>query len=119
MFLFVGLSLLLMACSSIPPSSRNFSNFSDYAESVFRRQNALSSRLMMLTEADLLPDDDSLEDNEQAMHEACHLLNEYAEKESSGEFINPLFAHSVQISIEHCDQRIGALETLIIQLSHP
>lgn len=74
---------------------------------------------MMLSEADLLPDDDRIEDNEQAMHEACHLLNEYAERESTGEFINPLFARSVHVSIENCDQRIGLLETLINQLAHP
>jgi hypothetical protein len=118
-FLFLGLSLLLTACTSMPPSGKNFANFSDYAESVFRRQNTLSSRLMMLSEADLLPDNDSLEDNEQAMHEACHLLNEYAEMESSGEFINPLFARSVHASIESCDQRIGAMEVLINQLPPP
>ena len=74
---------------------------------------------MMLSESDQLPDDETLEDNEQAMHEACHLLNEYAEMESSGEFISPLFARSVHASIETCDQRITALELQIDQLTPP
>lgn len=65
---------------------------------------------MMLSEDEPVSEEDSLEDKENAMHEACHLLNEYAEMESSGEFISPLFARSVQNSIENCDRHIQALE---------
>lgn len=111
--------MLLAACAALPPTAKEFASFSDYAESVFRRQNALSSRLMMLNETDQIPDDDQLEGDEQAMHDACHLLNEYAEMEISGEFINPLFASSVQGSIETCEQRIATLESRLNRLLAP
>jgi len=102
----------LLGCASVPRNSQHVS-FADYAESVFRHQNAVISRLMMLNEADLLPDNDIFENTEQAMHEACHLLNEYAERESDGESIGLRFKAKVQSSIEGCDESIQKMEALL------
>lgn len=108
--------LLLTGCASLPPEAAKFDNFSDYAEAVFKQQNQVISRMMMLNDGDQLPDNDELDQREQAMHDACHLLNEYAEKEIDGEFISPFFTRTVQNSIQGCDKSIHSVEQLIDQL---
>ncbi|WP_230874790.1 hypothetical protein [Methylomonas sp. LL1] len=100
------------ACSTLPASARQYDNFTEYAEAVFRHQNDLSSRLMMI-DPDMLPDNDSLEMAEEAMNDACHLLNEYAERESSGESMGLFFKREVQASIENCDLKIQSLEAML------
>lgn len=100
-----------MGCAILPPNNGHDS-FADYAESVFRHQNELNSRLMMLSEAEQLPDDDAFEAAEEAMHDACHLLNEYAERESSGESMGFWFKSKVQASINACNESIRRLESM-------
>ncbi len=68
---------------------------------------------MMLNENDLLADNPDIEAAEQAMNNACHLLNEYAEKELEGKSSGFLFKREVQASIEDCDRKIQTLETLL------
>ncbi|MCQ8103144.1 hypothetical protein NP590_03405 [Methylomonas sp. SURF-2] len=99
------------ACSTLPPAAKDFDNFSDYVESVFRHQNLLSSRLMMLSEA--MAENETLEDAEQDMNDACHLLNEYADHEMSGESMGLFFKRRVKASIEECDKKIHILEALL------
>lgn len=99
-------------CAAVPPHSAH-SSFASYAESVFRRQNELSSRLMMLSEADELPDSEVFERAEEAMSDACYLLNEYAERENSGESMSWRFEAKVQSSIEGCDASIQQMEALL------
>lgn len=106
----------LTGCVTLPPHSVH-SSFASYAESVFRHQNEVSSRLMMLNEADLLPDNDAFENTEQAMTDACHLLNEYAERESSGESMSWRFEAKVQASIEGCDKSIQRMEELLASVA--
>jgi hypothetical protein len=61
---------------------------------------------------------DDAEDNEvfdaadQEMREACYLLNEYAEREISGESMSWRFKSKVQDSIEACDKSVQRLEVL-------
>lgn len=116
-----ALALLLAStsCASLPPAGAKFDNFSDYAESVFKHQNQVISRMMMLNDNEQLPDSDALEESEQAMHDACHLLNEYAEMEIEGEFISPFFTRTVQASIEGCDKSIQNMERQIDSLITP
>jgi hypothetical protein len=68
---------------------------------------------MMLSEAEQLPDNEAFENTEQAMHDACHLLNEYAERESDGEHMGLRFKAKVQASIEGCDASIQKMEALL------
>jgi hypothetical protein len=99
----------LLGCASAPVNSGHDS-FADYAESVFRRQNQLTSRLMMLN--DDADEDEVFEVADQAMRDACHLLNEYAEREMSGETMSWRFKSKVQDSIEACDKSVQRMEVL-------
>lgn len=98
------------ACSTLPPAAKEYDSFSAYAESVFRHQNDLLSRLMMRNDAE---DNPELEDAEEAMNDACHLLNEYAEHEIEHESMSLFFKRKVQASIEECDKKIQQLEAML------
>ena len=106
----------LTGCATLPPHSTHKS-FASYAESVFRHQNEVSSRLMMLSDADQLPDSEAFENAEESMADACHLLNEYAERESNGESMSWRFEAKVQASIEGCDASIQKMEELLVGVS--
>ncbi|OAH99508.1 hypothetical protein A1353_20620 [Methylomonas methanica] len=112
LILFTILGCGAMGCASVPANSQHDS-FADYAESVFRHQSTVLSRLMMLSEADQLPENEIFANTEQAMHDACQLLNEYAERESDGEHMGLRFKAKVQASIEGCDTSIQKMEALL------
>jgi len=109
---FAGLTLLMMGCAHVPPNSGTTS-FSSYAESVFRHQNEVNSHLLMLSESDSLPDNEEFDSAEEAFQESCHLLNEYAEHESSGENMSLLFKSKVQDSVANCDSGIKRMEAVM------
>ena len=110
----LGLSNL-MACATVPAGSQHDS-FAEYAEDVFKHQNQLISRLMMLADSDEPIESEEFETNEQAMHDACHLLNEYAEHEISGDDMSWRFKMKVQESIKACDESVRRLESLVAVL---
>lgn len=112
----VVLLLGTTACSTLPPAAKNYDSFSAYAEAVFRHQNVLTSRLMMMYSSGAVVDSEPLEDAEQAMNDACHLLNEYAEHEMEGESMGFLFKRRVQSSVENCDRKIEKLEALMAEI---
>ena len=112
--LFAWVVLTLTACAT-PPANSGHTSFSGYAESVFRHQNEVNSRLMMLSEADKLPDDDEFQKAEEAMADACHLLNEYAERESNNESIGWRFKSKVQDSVKGCDESVKRMEVLMVK----
>ena len=114
-WLILALPLILAACATVPPNALQTS-FSGYAEAVFRHQNELGSRLMMLNDANQLPDDEEFDKTEQAMTDACHLLNEYAERETSGDNIGLRFKVKVQASVEGCDLSIKKMEALLTKV---
>ncbi|MGD0959120.1 MAG: hypothetical protein ABSB19_04860 [Methylomonas sp.] len=111
------LSGCLVSCATAPANS-GFNNFSGYAESVFRHQNAVSSRLMMSYDADQI-DDDDIENAEDDMNNACSLLNEYAERENSGESMGWKFKSKVKDSIQNCDVNVRRLEDLLNKTGKP
>ncbi|WP_347986949.1 hypothetical protein [Methylomonas sp. AM2-LC] len=108
----VGLCITLTACVTVPPNSGQ-TNFSGYAESVFKHQNAVSSRMMLLSDSDVPFENEEIENAEEAMSDACHFLNEYADRESSGESSSLQFKTKVQASIVGCDQSVQRLEALL------
>ncbi len=81
---------------------------SDYAEDLFRRQNALTTALMMQTE-----EDDAVYQAEMDMHSACKLLNEYARLAMEGKNGSLLFQRRVKNSLPACDAAIQKLETIL------
>ncbi|MGY6274949.1 hypothetical protein [Methylomonas sp. MgM2] len=109
--------LTLPACSTLPPAAQNYDSFAEYAEAVFRHQNELTSRIMMLSDTDYFSENDRLQRAEQAMNDACHLLNEYAEHEIDGEAMGIFFQRKVQSSIENCDVKIKHLENMLAELT--
>ncbi|MDD4915278.1 MAG: hypothetical protein PHW13_09630 [Methylococcales bacterium] len=109
------LGYILAGCASVPANS-GYSDFSSYAEAVFRHQNQVTSRLMMLNEADLIPDSGGYQDAEDSMTDACELLNEYAERQSSHENMGWRFKTRVQFSVEGCDASIKRMQELLDKL---
>jgi len=112
----VVLSWILSGCATLPATPAGFSSFSSYAETVFRHQNEVSSRLMMLNDTDQLPDDENFERAEEVMTDACQLLNEYAEREKSKESMGWRFKRKVQKSVAGCDASIQQMEALLNKL---
>lgn len=115
-FLIGTLLLLSTACSSLPPAAEEYDNFAEYAESVFRHQNLLISRIMM-SDNEAIKNNAALEEAEQTMNHACHLLNEYAEHESLGESMGLFFKREVKASIENCDRKVKLLDAMLADLN--
>lgn len=115
-FLIGALLLQMAACSSMPPEADEFDNFAEYAESVFRHQNILISRIMT-SDNEAIQNNAALEEAEQTMNDACHLLNEYAERESSGESMGLFFKREVKASIENCDHSVQKLDEMLAELN--
>lgn len=119
-FFLVLILLGTTACSTLPPAAQEYDSFAAYAESVFRHQNKLISRLMMMNGSVALDDNEAfeaaLENAEQSMNDACRLLNEYAENEMEGESMSLFFKHRVKASIESCDLKIQELEAMLAEL---
>ncbi|MCK5925578.1 MAG: hypothetical protein KAG10_06780 [Methylococcales bacterium] len=90
----------------------------DYGKSVFKRQNALSTEIMMIDGEMLLSEDDmdELLDEEAEMQKACRLLNDYALKKINKESISLLFKKRANDSIEDCADSIGNVESLLEDL---
>ncbi len=111
--------LLLIFCASanlsgcaVVESIGHTEALAAYAESVFRRQNAMTTAVMMLYE-DEIPEESELSRAETAMYDACRLLNEYSTREMEGESMGVLFRRKVKASLKACDQSIQTLESLL------
>ncbi len=116
-FFFITCLLLgLTACSGLPSQADQYGSFAKYAEAVFKHQNNLNSRLMLLNDSEVLVQHPDIEKAEQSMNEACHLLTLYAENEVEGKSMGLLFKRQVQSSIEECDRKINALDALLTAL---
>lgn len=71
---------------------------------------------MMMNDSNSDSENDRLQNAEQEMNDACHLLNEYAEHEINGESMSLFFQRKVQASIENCDHKIQNLENMLVEL---
>ncbi|MCK5728092.1 MAG: hypothetical protein KAG10_09525 [Methylococcales bacterium] len=103
-------SYTLSACTVMSYQSRV-----DYGTSVFKRQNALSTEIMMIDDEMLLSkeDMDELLEVEMEMQQACRLLNEYALKEMDHEPISLLFKKQANDSVDDCAESISDVESLL------
>ncbi len=95
----------ITACSLIDALTHE-QELTAYAENLFRRQNELTSQLMMVDAAD----DDEIYQAEMEMHEACKLLNDYARFQMEGKSMGILFKRRVKNSLPECDEAIQELE---------
>lgn len=91
-----------------------YQSTAEYVESVFKRQNAISTQVMMLPETELEPEDyDELLKAEAQMQKDCKLLNDYAVKEMNNESTSLMFKKQVRDSAEGCDDSIQEVEELL------
>jgi hypothetical protein len=119
--LFTGGFLLLSSpfltgCSLLSDWWRQ-DEIAEYGETVFRKQNLITSQVMMLSESELsLRDQQKLQQAEAQMQKECHLLNQYASREMDAETIDLLFRKQVKDSIKGCELSIQQIEATLIEL---
>jgi hypothetical protein len=106
---------LLSGCSI----SRNVLNskerISVYAEALFKRQNILTQQLMLLSDEDMtLADEETVFQAELQMHDGCHLLNEYANREMEGKKMNVFFRRRVKNSFKACEEGVKNMESVLM-----
>lgn len=111
---FFATLLLIVACQGCAEvnSIRRKDEVAKHAEAVFRRQNALTTRIMMSADAEML-DDVRLYEAEMKMHDACKLLNEYSTREIDGKPIGMLFKRRVRASLNACEESIRQVESVL------
>lgn len=91
-------------------------SIAEYGESVFRRQNLITSQIMM-SEVELsAANTQKLQQAETQMQKDCKLLNEYASREMDNASMDLLFQKQVRDSIPGCDASIQKIEVLLKQL---
>ncbi|NOQ34842.1 MAG: hypothetical protein GQ569_03000 [Methylococcaceae bacterium] len=91
-----------------------YESTAEYVESVFKRQNAISTQVMMLSGTELEADEyEELLQAEAKMQQDCKLLNDYAVKEMDRESTSLLFKKQVKDSAEGCDLSIEEVESLL------
>ena len=104
------LTTLLSACSTpwlggYGASGQTKEEFARYVESVFKFQNQMTSKVMMLLESeDYFGDYEAILQAEQKMREICEPLNEYATRENDGMSIGLFLRRRVEKSAVACDK---------------
>ncbi len=88
-----------------------------YGETVFRKQNLITSQVMMLSEGELSEQNlQKLQQAEAQMPKDCKLLNEYATREMDAVSIDLAFRRQVKESIKGCDISIQRIEATLLEL---
>lgn len=89
----------------------------EYGETVFRKQNLITSQVMMLSETELSEQNQQkLQQAEARMQKDCKLLNEYATREMDAVSIDLAFRRQVKESIKGCDLSIQRIEATLLEL---
>lgn len=104
----------LASCSIVEKPFKLKEAETEYAESLFLRQNKATQQVMMLLEENItLDEEQQLSDAELQMYEDCHLLNEVAILEMEGRVVSLYFKQQVQRSLKVCDVAITKMESLL------
>ena len=119
--LFCGFSLFcasefLTGCSLVS-DMWNQDSIAQYGEATFRKQNLVTSQVMMLLEdSDLSPENtQKLRNAEAKMQTECKLLNESATREMDKITSDLVFQKRVRDSISGCDASIQSVQGLLGQ----
>lgn len=110
---------LLTGCGLVEKPFSATDNIAEYAESLFMHQNALTQQLIMLIDEESSlseADEELILQAELQMHDACQLLNEYANREIDGQRMSVLFKRRVQKSFKACESRVTHLESVLLEL---
>lgn len=116
-FFYVFIIFLLTSCSLKQDLLKSNKDIVDYAEFVFKRQNLVTQRLMMLYDVEiphLVADKIYL--SELHMHDACHLLNEYTNREIEGRTMTVFFRRQVKNSLGNCDESAAKMELILLDI---
>ena len=109
------ISFLLFGCSSVGKPFKSTESISEYAELLFTQQNSLTQQVMMLSEEDVSPEEDEkISQAELQMHDACHLLIEYANREIDGKKMSVFFRRRVKNSLDGCGESIKIMESTLM-----
>lgn len=115
-FYFLPFFCLLASCSLVDKTFKP-DNAAEYAELLFKRQNVITQQVMMLFEYDLTEaEEEKISQAELEMHDACHLLNEFANREIEGKKMSILFKKRVQGSFNTCDDSGQRLESILMDM---
>ena len=110
---------LLSGCSITSKALNSKERISIYAESLFKRQNSLTQQLMMMSEEDMtLADEEIIFQAELQMHDACHLLNEYADREMEGKGMSVFFRTQVKNSLNTCEESVKNMESVLMEINN-
>ncbi len=72
---------------------------------------------MMLSEEDMTSaDEEIIFQAELQMHDACHLLNEYANREMEGKGMSVFFRRRVKNSLKTCDESVKNMESVLLEV---
>jgi hypothetical protein len=94
----------------------NSEQISDYGESVFRQQNSISNKIMMLEETELPAEQTYLlQQAEIQIRHDCRLLNDYASAEMEHRPTNLWFRKRVKDSLRDCERSIEKAQALLKQ----
>ena len=110
------ISFLLVGCSSFGQSFKSTESISEYAELLFQRQNTLTQQVMMLSEEDVSQGEEKIYQAELQMHDACHLLVEYANREIDGKKMSVFFRRRVKNSLDGCGESIKEMELIFMEI---
>ena len=113
------ITFLLTSCSLVNKPFSAVDNIAEYAETLFMHQHSLTQQLIMLFDenANLSEDDEEIIlQAELQMHDACRLLNEYANREIDGQRMSVLFKRRVQKSFKACEASVDILEALLLKI---
>ena len=111
------LSALLASCTLVKKPFELKKHAVKYAETLYKRQNQATQRVMMLLEEDVtLAEEESLSAAELKMYDDCQLLNEVANREREGKAVSLYFQKQVQNSFDACDDSVTKMELLLKQV---
>ncbi|MCK5190675.1 MAG: hypothetical protein KAR12_11540 [Methylococcales bacterium] len=92
-------------------------SISEYAELLFKQQNRLTQQVMMLSEEDISPEEEEkISQAELQMHDACHLLNEYANREMEGKGMSVFFRRRLKNSLKACEESVNNMEAVLMEI---
>ena len=108
---------LLSGCSITREALNSKERIAVYAESLFKRQNVLTQQLMMLSEEEMtLADEEIVFQAELQMHDACHLLNESANRENEGKGMSVFFRRRLKNSLKACEESVNNMEAVLMEI---
>ena len=74
---------------------------------------------MMMSEEDMtLADEEIIFQVELQMYDACHLLNEYADREMEGKGMSVFFRTQVKNSLNTCEESVKNMESVLMEINN-